>query len=54
MTAERFRVHWGGQVGKPIGQVFDYNQSQHMCTPDTDPQYFTPESVTAFQQAPHL
>lgn len=54
MTQERFRVHWGGQVGKPIGQVFDYNQSLHMFTPDTDAAYFTPESVEAYRQSPHL
>lgn len=54
MTHERFRVHWGGQVGKPIGQVFDYDQTLHMFTPATDAHLFTPESVAAYQQSPHL
>lgn len=54
MTAERFRVHWGGQVGKPIGQVYGYDQSLHMITPATDAQFFKPESLEAFRNSPHL
>jgi len=54
MTNERFRVHWGGQVGKPIGQVFDYDQTLHMFTPATDQHLFKAESVAAYELSPHL